>query len=149
MPGSLKSLAETMCPELGGKGSIPYDELNEFNISELKFELIKYMEQDILILAGVLRKAQEKYWDRYMVDITNNLTVSSMAMKIYRTHYYPSTYPIYRPQHNKAAFILEDITVVILTCTYPTGKVYSTTMSTRYIPTFDKANARRKTSMEW
>ena len=28
-----------------------------------------------------------------------------MAMKIYRTHYYPSTYPIYRPQPNKAAFI--------------------------------------------
>lgn len=30
-----------------------------------------------------------------------------MAMKIYRTHYYHSTYPIYRPQPNlvKAAFI--------------------------------------------
>ncbi|MCO5560144.1 hypothetical protein L7F22_013751 [Adiantum nelumboides] len=105
LPGSLKSLAETMCPELGGKGSISHEELNEFNISERKRELIKYMEQDILILAGVLRKAQEKYWNRFHIDITNCLTVSSMAMKIYRTHYYPSTYPIYRPQPNKAAFI--------------------------------------------
>lgn len=55
----------------------------------------------------MLRKAQEKYWNRFHIDITNCLTVSSMAMKIYRTHYYHSTYPIYRPQPNlvKAAFI--------------------------------------------
>ena len=46
-----------------------------------------------------------QYWDRFHIDITNCLTVSSMAMKIYRTHYYPSTYPIYRPQPNRAAFI--------------------------------------------
>ena len=105
LPGSLKSLAETMCPELGCKGSIPHDELNEFNISEKKEELIKYLDQDILILAGVLRKAQEKYWNRFKVDITKCLTVSSMAMKIYRTHYYHHTYPIYRPEPNKSAFI--------------------------------------------
>ena len=105
LPGSLKSLATTMCPELGGKGSIPHEELNEFNISEKKEELIKYLSQDILILAGVLRKAQEKYWNRLKIDITNCLTVSSMAMKIYRTHYYPTTYPIYRPEPNRARFI--------------------------------------------
>lgn len=40
LPGSLKSLAKTMCPELGGKGSIPHEELNEFNILKKKDELI-------------------------------------------------------------------------------------------------------------
>ncbi|KAH6556220.1 hypothetical protein KP509_1Z195900, partial [Ceratopteris richardii] len=107
LPGSLDLLANTMCPELGGKGQLNHEELNEFNISSRRQECLKYLEQDILLLAGILRKAQEKYWVRYQIDITKSLTVSALAMKIYRTYYYPDTLPIYKPQPNQAAFIRE------------------------------------------
>lgn len=105
LPGKLAKLADTLCPELNGKGSIPYEAINEFNLGENESKLKEYLEQDLRILAGVMRKAQEKYWVRYQIDINKCLTVSSMAMKIYRTHYYPQTWPIYRPQANQDTFI--------------------------------------------
>lgn len=57
---SLKSLAETMRPELSSKGSIPHKESNKLNIREKQYELIKYLKQDIMILAGVLKQSIRK-----------------------------------------------------------------------------------------
>lgn len=55
------------------------------------------MKQDILLLAlgGVMSKAQDIYWTLYKVDIVTKLTLSSLALSIYRTNYYdPKTFPI-------------------------------------------------------
>jgi hypothetical protein len=57
---SLKSLAETMRPELSSKGSIPHKESNKLNIRDKQYELIKYLKQDIMILAGVLKQSIRK-----------------------------------------------------------------------------------------
>lgn len=61
LPGSLRSLAKNLCPELGDKGSIPYSEIDESHLVSMKDSLIEYMMQDILLLGGVMKKAQELY----------------------------------------------------------------------------------------
>lgn len=62
LPGKLGALAKNLCPDLGQKGSIPYDEVRLSNLASLKKSLIEYIQQDILLLGGVMLKAQEIYW---------------------------------------------------------------------------------------
>ena len=64
LPGKLSSLAKNLCPELGSKGfSVEYDKVTLSNLFSMKTELLDYMKQDILLLGGIMRKAQDIYWN--------------------------------------------------------------------------------------
>ncbi|KAF6154759.1 hypothetical protein GIB67_032371 [Kingdonia uniflora] len=68
-------------------------------------KLLDYMKQDIRLLAGVVYKAQEIYWKKYGIDITSSLTLSSLAMKIYRSRYYnDKEFPIHIPNRDEDKF---------------------------------------------
>lgn len=88
LPGKLSNLAKSLCPELGTKGSIEYDKVEISNHISMKKHLVDYMKQDILLLAGVMKKAQEIYWKLYKIDIESKITLSSMALSIFRMKYY-------------------------------------------------------------
>ncbi|XP_058722403.1 DNA polymerase-like [Vicia villosa] len=106
LPGSLKDLAQNLCPHLGIKGSINHDDIKLDNLSSLKYQLIKYLKQDIILLGGIILKAQDILWNTYQIDILNNLTLSSLALAIFRTNYYdPNIWPIYIPNINEDTFI--------------------------------------------
>lgn len=106
LPSSLATLAKTLCPQLGSKGSIPHDEVQVSNLKNLSAQLLDYMKQDISLLGGVMLKAQEIYWTQYKVDIENCLTLSALAMSISRMSYYdPNTWPIHIPSRNEDTFI--------------------------------------------
>ena len=106
LPGKLSALANNLCPGLGPKGSIPYDELTPSNLASMKKSLLDYMKQDILLLGGVMQKAQEIYWKLYMLDIESKITLSSLALSIFRMKYYDaSNWPIHIPNKNEDCFI--------------------------------------------
>ena len=106
LPSSLAKLAKTLCPQLGSKGSIPHDEVRVANLMDLREQLLEYMIQDIRLLGGVMLKAQDIYWTKYKVDIEDCLTLSSLAMTIYRSNYYDSiSWPIHIPSRNEDTFI--------------------------------------------
>jgi len=102
----LHTLAKHLCPQLGSKGSIPYDDIFVDNLSTLIYQLISYMKQDILLLGGVMLKAQDIYWKLYNIDIVTKLTLSSLALAIFRTKYYDSdNWPTHIPTRNEDTFI--------------------------------------------
>jgi hypothetical protein len=106
LPGKLANLAKNLCPGLGTKGSIPYDEVRLSNLASMKNSLIDYMKQDILLLGGVMQKAQEIYWKLYKVDIESKITLSSLALSIFRMRYYDAAnWPIHIPNKNEDKFI--------------------------------------------
>lgn len=106
LPGSLRALAKNLCPELGEKGNIPYTEITESNLASMKDSLIDYMKQDILLLGGVMLKAQRIYYDLFQVDIVTKITVSALALSIFRIQYYnEDSWPIYIPNKNEDTFI--------------------------------------------
>lgn len=105
-PGSLASLGKTICPELGSKGSIPHSELCESNLIFHREDLIKYLRQDILILGGVMLKTQKIYWENYGIDIEDVMTLSSLALKIFRVNYLDdNAFHIHLPTRNQDTFI--------------------------------------------
>lgn len=76
------------------------------SLKDNRAQLLDYMEQDIRLLAGVMLRAQSIYWTKYNVDIGQCLTLSSLAMRIYRMNYYDQNdSPIYIPSSNQDAFI--------------------------------------------
>ncbi|XP_050233250.1 DNA polymerase-like [Mercurialis annua] len=106
LPGKLSSLAKNLCPELGPKGSIPYEEVTLSNLVSLKTSLLDYMKQGILLLGGVMQKAQGIYWVLYKEDIESKITLSSLALSIFRMKYYDSkNWPIHIPNKNEDCFI--------------------------------------------
>ncbi|KAL3646618.1 hypothetical protein CASFOL_009585 [Castilleja foliolosa] len=106
LPGSLDTLAKSLCRELGTKGSINYESVTLENLGELKRDLLDYMRQDILLLGGVMQKAQRLYLEHYNVDLVKKLTCSSLALTIFRTRYYDAEKnPIYIPNRNADRFI--------------------------------------------
>ena len=106
MTSSLKVLADNLCPELGSKGSIPHEDVKVTTLSNQKHIVIDYMKQDIRLLGGVMLKAQEIYWGLFQIDIVTKLTLSSIALTIFRTKYYdPDKWPIHIPISNEDSFI--------------------------------------------
>lgn len=108
LPGKLSSLGNNLCPDLGPKGSIsiPYDKLKVEDLVNNKRELLDYMKQDIRLLGGVMQKAQKIYWEVYKVDIEKRITLSSLALSIFRLKYYDvSNFPIHIPNKNEDTFI--------------------------------------------
>ena len=106
LPGKLSALGKNLCPGLGPKGSIPYDEVRLENLVSMKKSLLDYMKQDILLLGGVMQKAQEIYWKLYKIDIESKITLSSLALSIFRLKYNDvSNFPIHIPNKNEDTFI--------------------------------------------
>lgn len=106
LPGKLASLANNLCPELGVKGSIDHDMVSVNNLESNKKDNIAYLKQDILILGGILQKAQDIYYNMFNVDIESRLTVTSLALSIYRKQYYDDkNKAIYIPNRNQDSFI--------------------------------------------
>jgi hypothetical protein len=81
LPDSLETLAKTLCPHLGSKGSITHDEVQVFSLHENKAQLLDYVELDISLLGDVILQAKSIYWTRYNVDIGACWTLSSLAKK--------------------------------------------------------------------
>nr|YP_009381760.1 hypothetical protein AEK19_MT0156 [Utricularia reniformis]ART31542.1 hypothetical protein AEK19_MT0156 [Utricularia reniformis] len=72
----------------------------------MKKSLIDYMKQDILLLSGVMQNAQDIYWKLYKVDIESKITVSSLALCIFRMKYYDaSNWPVHIPNKNEDGFL--------------------------------------------
>jgi DNA polymerase type B, organellar and viral len=84
----LESLAKDLCPELGTKGNVDHATVGLMNLKERKEELLNYMKQDIIILAGVMLKAQELVESEFSIDIVKKITLSSLALTIFRRNYY-------------------------------------------------------------
>lgn len=106
LPKSLNELAQSMCPELGSKGTIDHLTVRLDTLNPMKTSLLDYMKQDILLLAGIMRKAQDIYWNAYHIDIESTMTISSLALSIFRRSYYdPKAFPIHIPTHNEENFI--------------------------------------------
>lgn len=106
LPNNLDTLARHLCPQLGIKGDINFDEINLSNLEEKKVLILDYMKQDIVLLGGVMLKAQDIYWKAFKVDIVTKMTLSSLALCIFRTHYYNQTnWNIFIPNKNEDTFI--------------------------------------------
>ena len=106
LPSSLEKLAKALCPELGVKGSIAHDDITVDTLLPLRKELLTYMEQDIRLLGGIMRKAQDIYYNEFKVDMVNSLTYSALSMTIYRQMFYDAlNWPIHIPTRNEDTFI--------------------------------------------
>lgn len=76
------------------------------NLKTQSDQLLSYMRQDIRLLGGIMKKVQEIYWNQFRINIEDSLTLSSLAMKIYRMLYYdPNSWPIHIPNRNEDTFI--------------------------------------------
>ncbi|XP_076931381.1 DNA polymerase-like [Bidens hawaiensis] len=69
LPSSLKELAKSLCPSLGSKGTIDHENVSLDNLEDDREYLIEYMKQDILLLGGIMQKAQEIYYHNFGLDI--------------------------------------------------------------------------------
>jgi hypothetical protein len=106
LPSSLDTLAKTLCPQLGVKAPSNMTKVEVSNLVTKRAELLEYMKQDIRLLGGVMQKAQDLYFNKFQVDVVDCLTLSALAMRIYRTIYYdPNSFPIHIPSRNEDTFI--------------------------------------------
>jgi DNA polymerase type B, organellar and viral len=95
-----------MFPELGTKGDIDHQKVMVEKLSLMKEELLEYLMQDVRLLGGIMRKAQDICWEMWNIDIVNKLTLSSLTLTIFRMEYYDdSTWKIHIPTKNKDSFI--------------------------------------------
>ena len=105
-PRKLADLGKTLCPNLGTKGSIEHKGLQVDHLMDKRSLLLEYLKQDIRILGGVMVKGQEIYWSQFNVDIENCMTLSSLAISIFRRQFYdPKSWPICIPNGNEDTFI--------------------------------------------
>ncbi|KAG4946751.1 hypothetical protein JHK87_042758 [Glycine soja] len=106
LPGKLDDLAKNLCPELGSKGSISYEDVRLESLSIMKESLLEYMEQDILLLGGIMQSFQDIYYKAYQADIVNKLTIASLALSLFREKYYDyNKHRIHIPNQNEDTFI--------------------------------------------
>lgn len=106
LPGSLRSLGESLCPELGKKADIDHSTVCVGNLKERKQEILLYMIQDIYLLGGIMLRAQNIYMDHYNIDITSKITLSALALTIFRMHFYDKDkHPIAVPHRTAEEFI--------------------------------------------
>ncbi|GKD24808.1 DNA polymerase-like protein [Tanacetum coccineum] len=106
LPSTLQNLAMSLCPDLGTKGSVDHESVNEKSLEKDNEVLIEYMKKDILLLGGVMQKAQNIYWKLYQLDIESKITLSSLALNIFRLRYYnDEIFPIHIPNQNEDTFI--------------------------------------------
>ncbi|KAL2330707.1 hypothetical protein Fmac_018288 [Flemingia macrophylla] len=103
LPGKLDDLAKNLCPELG---SISYEDVTLESLSIMKESLLDYMEQDILLLGGIMQSFQDIYYKAYQADIVNKLTIASLALSLFREKYYDENkHCIHIPNQNEDTFL--------------------------------------------
>lgn len=106
LPGKLDDLAKNLCPELGSKGSISYEDVRLERLSNMKEILLDYMKQDILLLGGIMQSFQDIYYKAYQADIVKKLTTASLALSLFREKYYDyKKHRIHIPNQNEDKFI--------------------------------------------
>ncbi|KAG2481366.1 hypothetical protein PVAP13_J672500 [Panicum virgatum] len=84
---NLEELGSCFCPELKGKGVINHDNVSLDNLGSNKEDYLSYLKQDISLLGAVMLKAKAIYFDLYQIDILTRLTISSLALSIFRRQY--------------------------------------------------------------
>nr|AFD29780.1 DNA polymerase [Silene vulgaris] len=106
LPGSLRSLAKNLCPELGEKGTLDPSKITLETIAGMKEELMTYMNQDIILLGGILHKFQKIHFDKFKVDIVDKRTLPALAIDIYRSNYFDQEKShLHIPNDNEELFI--------------------------------------------
>lgn len=106
LSGSLADLAESFCPEAGGKGQIDHESVTVETLDINREMYLDYLDQDIALLGRVMQKAQDLYWKEYKIDIVYQMTISSLALSIFRMKYYDDeNHRIYIPNKNADTFI--------------------------------------------
>lgn len=107
LPGSLRSLGDSLCPELEAQGDVDHSTVSVDNLRERKLELMNYMKQDIHLLAGIMRKAQAIYLELYGgIYITTRITLSSLAFTLFSNPFFNSVEtPIAIPHRTADEFI--------------------------------------------
>lgn len=86
-PDTLANLAMSLSPHIGGKESLDHSLVNVASLEKMFPEIKRYLVQDVCMLGAVLVQAQSIYWSDFGVDIGECLTMSSLAMKIFRLRY--------------------------------------------------------------
>ncbi|KAK4382038.1 DNA polymerase [Sesamum angolense] len=90
----------------GSKGSIQHENLVVSDLQVNSENLINYLRQDILILGGVMLKAQEINWSKYQIDVEDVMTITSLSLKIFRKLYFDdNAFHINIPTRNQDTFI--------------------------------------------
>nr|AYM32740.1 DNA polymerase [Silene vulgaris] len=106
LPCNLDSLAKSLCPELGGKGSIDFSKVTLETLSSMKDELLTYMKHDIRLLGSIMQNFQKLYFEQFQADIVDFRTLSSLAMSLFRSRFYKDDESsIYIPEDNEEEFI--------------------------------------------
>lgn len=106
IPGSLRNRAQHLCPEPSCQGDIEHSQVKVSNLLTWKKKLLEYLKQDVILLAGIMRKAQDIYWDASHIDIEGKMTLPSLALSIFRQNFDDSqNWPIHIPNHNEDTFI--------------------------------------------
>lgn len=133
LPNPLESLAKTLCRDLGKKGSIPHRDLKVSNLQDYSADVISYLRQDILLLGGVVLKAQEINWVKYQIDIEDVMTLSALSLKIFRKDYLDDEAFIIHLRKTKTLFLGVHIMGVMLMSISPMVRILTIMMSTHYI----------------
>jgi hypothetical protein len=121
-------LGMTLCPELGSKGSIPHSELEVSNLQGHSEDLINYLRQDILLLGGVMLKAQEIIWEKYHIDIVKVMTLSSLSLTFVRIILMMRPFIFIYLQGTKTALLGVAIMEVMLMSISPMVRIFTIMM---------------------
>jgi len=108
LPGSLASLAQNLCPDLGSKGEVNHADVRLETLRDMKERerLLNYMRQDIRLLGGIMHKFQLIYYEKHNDDIVKNITAPSLALTLFRKKYYDEEKGgIHIPNQNEDSFI--------------------------------------------
>lgn len=108
LPLSLEELANQMLAKDDRKYHMDHSAvtLESLNNKDDYILYKDYLGQDVYILGQIMRKTQDFFWNNFMVDIVNHLTIASLALKIFRTDYYDDDkHRMYIPNGNADKFI--------------------------------------------
>ncbi len=75
------------------------DHINTYNLIpntswSSKIETIKYLEKDLISLFQIISKFSDYTYNKQEVQVSNSLTISSLAMKIFLSKYYNKNIPL-------------------------------------------------------
>ncbi|KAK4372700.1 hypothetical protein RND71_008084 [Anisodus tanguticus] len=77
-------------------------------IGRYEGELLDYLRKDVLLLGGVIQKAQKRIWDQHKVNIEKELSLPALALHLFHQKFYePDKWPIYIPNPNEDRFMRE------------------------------------------
>ncbi|PHU17744.1 hypothetical protein BC332_13439 [Capsicum chinense] len=106
--GTLDSLSRNLYPKLDPKGEVDHKKVTHQSLRSMRSELLEYLRKNVLLLRGVMKKAQKLIWDQLELNIEKNLTLPSLDLYLFHKKFYePDKWPIYIPNHNEDTFLRE------------------------------------------